>query len=303
MSPSQSLPGSGPADHASVPARPAASVLLLRDTADGMEVFHVRRAATMAFSADATAFPGGRTDPDDDVLLPSAVAGTAGIEAAARLLGLDLRPADGEDPSDAARSAARLLAAAVRELFEETGVLLARTPDGRAADAALLGARRDAVERHEASFAALLAHHRLHPDTEALVPWQRWITPAGSPRRYDTAFFLSALPEGQAPERLSSEAAAHGWSTPARILSDFRSGLVHLMAPTWAQLRALDGVDGADEALARAAALDRVPVVQLSPAGAVSARSQEFDRADEYLDDLAAFRATARVRATPDNIL
>lgn len=116
------------------PALAAASLLLLRDGDAGLEVFHVRRAATMAFSAHATAFPGGRVDPADDAALAPAVTtapGAADLDAWARRLGLADRPVETQAQDEPAAVAARFLAAVVRETFEETGVLLARPHRGR----------------------------------------------------------------------------------------------------------------------------------------------------------------------------
>ncbi|MDY6056105.1 NUDIX hydrolase [Micrococcus sp.] len=292
---------------AAPPARPAASVLLLRDAPDGPEVFHVRRASTMDFSADATAFPGGGVDPTD-AGLPLHGPHDAGpdLSAWARRLRLAERPVEacpGQAPADVA---GRLLAAAVREVFEETGVLLARGSDGTAVDAAAaarLGRHRGAVERHETSFADLLAVHGLHADVSGLRAVSRWITPVGASRRYDTVFFLARLPHGQSPHRLSAEAAAHGWAAPRRLLADFRRGLVHLMAPTWAQLRALHGAPDVASALAGAEAAGPVPVVQVAAGASPAERAAGFAHAEEYLADLERFRARAQVAQTPDNIL
>lgn len=300
--------------HASEPAPPApaqaaASLLLLRDGETGLEVFHVRRAATMAFSAHATAFPGGRVDPADDAALAPAVTGAPGaadLGEWARRLGLEEHPVETQAEDEPAVVAARLLAAVVRETFEETGVLLARTAEGVPADAetaAALAPRREAVERHEQDFVALLAEHGLTPDASGLRAWQRWITPVSVPRRYDTAFFLVAVPEGQEPDRLTTEATEHGWAAPAALIEAFRAGEVNLMTPTWAQLRALRDVGSVAEALAVGSAPEPIPVVQLVPDRSPEERRGEFAHADEYLADQRSFRTCARVAETPDNIL
>lgn len=291
------------------PALAAASLLLLRDGDAGLKVFHVRRAATMAFSAHATAFPGGRVDPADDAALAPAVTtapGAADLDAWARRLGLADRPVETQAQDEPAAVAARFLAAVVRETFEETGVLLARTVDGGPAGAetaAALAPRRAAVERHEQEFVTLLAEHGLVPDAAGLRAWQRWITPVGVPRRYDTAFFLVAVPEGQEPDRLTTEATEHGWAAPAALIEAFRAGEVNLMTPTWAQLRALRDLGSVAEALEAGAADTPIPVVQLMPDRSPDGRREEFAHADEYLADVRSFRAHARVAETPDNIL
>lgn len=302
-----------PAPAETVPARPAASLLLTRRGPDGLEVFALRRAATMAFSAHATAFPGGRVDPADD--LPAALWDGVDLDDWARRLGAGSSPAGAASELEALtgrQAAGRLLAAAVRETYEETGVLLAvDAHTGAPVDPGqvrrLPADTRSRLESHELAFGELLAAHGWVPDAASLVPWSRWITPVTGPRRYDTVFFLVPLPAGQSPERLSSEAAEHGWARPEDLLEQFRAGAVNLMTPSWWQLRRLTeaasgGGDWADVvALGRRA--EPVSAVMLDPEADHAARLAEFPHAGEYLEDVAAFRAAARVQESPDNLL
>ena len=296
-----------------VPARLASSLLLVRPASEGIEVFALRRAGSMAFSAHATAFPGGRVDPADD--LPVQLWKGVDLEDWARRLGTDTAPEGGASDMSAlsARDAAgRLLAAALRETYEETGVLLALdAATGSPVDPALVGAlpedTRERLEAHDLAFGDLLTEHGLVPDVAALVPWSRWITPVGGPRRYDTVFFVVRLPEGQEPERLSSEAASHGWSSPEALLTEFRGGAVNLMTPSWWQLRQLSaamqaGTDWAD-IVALGHAHEPIAPVMLRPKADRQSRLQEFLHAEEYLADLASFRAAAQVEESPDNVL
>ncbi|MFB1427207.1 NUDIX hydrolase [Micrococcus endophyticus] len=307
MSPAapSAAPSAGPADgdRPDVPAVPASSLMLVRPEQDGdTSVFALRRAASMAFSAHATAFPGGRVDPADD--LPDALWEGTDLAAWGRRLGLPHEPVDALGALaalDPAEGAGRVLAAAVRETFEETGVLLARdAATGAPVDpdrvAALPDDLRDAVERHEVDFGDLLRDEGLRPDAGALVPWSRWITPHGGPRRYDTFFFAVHLPAGQSPERMSSEAAEHGWASPAELLRRFRAGEVNLMAPTWWQLRTL--ADAGEDVHAGRSRFEPLEGVML-----VAGQGPAFSHADEYLRDLAAFRAAAQVEESKDNIL
>ena len=256
----------------------------------------------MAFSAHATAFPGGRVDPADD--LPDRLWEGTDLADWGRRLGLPHEPVDAHGTLtelDPAEGAGRVLAAAVRETFEETGVLLARdavtgTPVDPARVAAFPDELRDAVERHEVDFGELLDREGLRPDAGALVPWSRWITPHGGPRRYDTFFFAVHLPQGQSPERMSSEAASHGWASPAELLRRFRAGKVNLMAPTWWQLRTL--VDAGEDIHAGRSRFEPLEGVML-----VAGQGPVFPHADEYLRDLTAFRAAAQVEESKDNIL
>lgn len=219
----------------------AATVLLLRPgTADpSPEVFTITRADTLTFSAGVSAFPGGRVDAADS--LPADL--WEGVSLAAWGRQLDLEAED----------AGRLLACVIRETFEETGILLACDEDGAPVGQDLLSAlpsdTRQRVESHELTFGTFLQEHRLRPDVSSLRTMSRWITPKGHPRRYDTYFFLAAMPE-QAPGDLSFEGAASRWTTPERALADFQAGVHQLMPPTWAQFRSLTAVSSVDEALA-----------------------------------------------------
>jgi 8-oxo-dGTP pyrophosphatase MutT (NUDIX family) len=186
---------------APVPARLAATVPLLRPGAGGgVEVYLVRRAASMAFAASMYAFPGGVVDPVDHAGAPPGGAADWAVR-----LGL---------PAAQARAVVR---AALREVTEETGVRLA------AAD---------------------------------LAPWTRWVTPEFEPRRYDTYFFLAALPAGQDPEDLGGEADEVGWMRPADALAELTAGRIAMLPPTSVTLRELAGYGSVGAALAATAGRD-----------------------------------------------
>ena len=197
------------------PVRDAATVVLLRDADEGPEAFTLTRATSMAFSAGATVFPGGRVDPGDD--LPEQFWAGTDLDSWVPMLG--------PDPA----LARQLLAAAIRETFEECGVLLARPSCSRTlADPRDFEEERARLESRELSFAEFLAAHRLVPDVGLLRPLSRWITPVGEPRRYDTRFFLAALPQGQEPRQASGEASAVQWLDAATALEWFRDGSTFL---------------------------------------------------------------------------
>jgi 8-oxo-dGTP pyrophosphatase MutT (NUDIX family) len=194
--------------------RPAATVLLLRPP---FEVYLLRRATTMAFAAGMYAFPGGAVDPRDAQTELDWV-------APPNRLGL---------PDDEARA---VVCAAVREVFEETGVLLAgpssstvvadvSTPDWEEA--------RRAVETREIGFASLLRSRGLVLRADLLAPWARWITPDFEPRRYDTFFFLARLPVGQLTRHVGGEASQTVW------LSPHAAGDLPMLPPTRACLGTL----------------------------------------------------------------
>ncbi len=242
-----SAPGSVGASAPAVP-RLASTVLLLRDGDAGPEVFVQRRRASMRFAAGMTVFPGGGVDDRD---FPGDVDGDGHVSPAIEWAGPDVDWWAGAlgVPAGTARA---LVCAAVRETFEESGVLLA----DRAGDAGahpLPGedgdAARRALESRETALAGFLAARSLRLRSDLLRPWANWLTPASNPIRYDTFFFLAAVPEGQEPDGRTSEATAAGWARPADLLERWRAGEVRLMPPTWAQLRRLEGAADAAAAL------------------------------------------------------
>lgn len=238
-----------------VPAEPrrAATVLLLRDAADGpdgVEVHMLRRRTSMAFAAGAYAYPGGGVDPrDDDRQLRWA--GPSRQEWAARL---------GVPEKDAQA----VVCAAVRETFEEAGVLLAGdTPDTVVDDTtgADWVADRQALIARDVSFAEFLQRRGLVLRSDLLGAWARWITPEFEPRRYDTWFFVAALPEGQRTSDDSSEADRTVWIRPQEALAAYDRAELSMMPPTVATLRTLVTYARVDSALAGSTGHDLTPVL------------------------------------------
>lgn len=220
-----------------VPVRDAATVALLRDGPSGLEVWMLTRVTQMVFAAGMSVFPGGRVDAAD-VDLP--FLGGAETLTATRY---DCSP-------DFARA---LLGAAVRETFEETGVLLT-VPSVDLAEA------RADVEAGRISFGALLAEHGLRVDADALRPWSRWVTPAGEVRRYDARFFVAALPEGAEALDVTTESSAAGWIGAGEALEQAQRGERRLLPPTLGTLASLVPLGSVAEVLDSAAerALDPV---------------------------------------------
>jgi 8-oxo-dGTP pyrophosphatase MutT (NUDIX family) len=218
--------------------RDAATVILLRPDAAGMpEVFLLRRSSGMAFAPGAHVFPGGSVDAGDlDAAVPWS--GPLAEDLGARL---------GVAP-DRARA---LVCAAVRETFEECGVLFAGPVDGGPVDGGLDAgweADRRALAAHELSLAQMLRRRGLVLRADLLTPWARWITPVAEPRRYDTFFFAAELPPGQragvnAADDVTrrEEADAAGWFTPEAALADARAGAAVLLPPTAVCLGQLAG--------------------------------------------------------------
>jgi 8-oxo-dGTP pyrophosphatase MutT (NUDIX family) len=199
-----------------VPVRDAATVVLLRDGVSGIEAWLLTRVTQMVFAAGVSVFPGGRVD-EADADLP--FSGTAYTEVAARF-GCD-------EPM-----ARALLGAAVRETFEETGVLLS-------APAADLSELRGDVEDGRLAFGDLLREHGLSADADGLHPWARWVTPAGEVRRYDTRFFVGALPPGAQAQDVTSESSEAAWIGVGEALEQAQRGERVMLPPTLATLASL----------------------------------------------------------------
>ena len=208
-----------------VTPRNAATVMLLRScTPDGVEVLMLRRTAAMKFAPGAYVFPGGSVDEAD---------------FSAEIGWLGPSPADfGERLGCSAELAGALVCAAVRETFEESGVLLAGTPDGLAVGSAdpSWEADRMALTAGTLTLPGLLDKHGLAVRADLLVPWTRWITPEAEPRRFDTWFFAAALPAGQEATGHLAEADKTAWLRPADAISAARTGTISLLPPTAATL-------------------------------------------------------------------
>ncbi|MEO3972383.1 NUDIX hydrolase [Streptomyces sp. CAU 1734] len=232
-----------------VPPRRAATVMLLRDTPDGPSVHMLRRRASMAFAGGAYAYPGGGVDERD--ARPVRWAGPSRAEWAARL---------GVDEA----GAQAVVCAAVRETFEEAGVLLAGltgdTVIGATAGEEWESDRRALVGR-ELSFAEFLDRRGLVLRSDLLGAWARWITPEFEPRRYDTWFFVAALPQGQRARNASTEADRTVWIRPAEAAAGYDGGDLLMMPPTISTLRSLLPYATAAEALGAADGRDLAPVL------------------------------------------
>jgi 8-oxo-dGTP pyrophosphatase MutT (NUDIX family) len=198
-------------------ARPAATIVLLRDGAQGLELFMVVRHHAIDFASGALVFPGGRVEESDFAL--------------ARNAALCPNP----DGLDTEGMAFRL--AAIRETFEECGVLFAR-PSGSAAliDGTALReverSHRTVLAEGQISFADVLTAYNLLPATDLLAHFAHWITPRHQPKRYDTHFFLAMAPEEHLAVHDGSEAVDSLWITPREALADTATGRFKLVFAT-----------------------------------------------------------------------
>jgi 8-oxo-dGTP pyrophosphatase MutT (NUDIX family) len=239
-------------DHAQPPRRepaspvPSATVLLVRDGSAGLEVFMIERHPRADFATGALVFPGGKVEPAD---------ADAGVRSRAR---------GGAVLSDAELA---LRAAAVRETFEECGVLLA-CPRGSAepVPAQRLGAieARHGAERraHRLRLPVLLEAEDLEMSCERLVPFAHWITPEFMPRRFDTHFFLVAAPPDQVAAHDGSESVDSLWVTPAAAVAEREARRRTIIFPTLLNLRRLGRSRSVAEALEAAR---RAPPVTVLP--------------------------------------
>ncbi|WP_119418223.1 NUDIX hydrolase [Desertibaculum subflavum] len=195
---------------------PSATVLLLRDAADGLEVFMVKRHHQIDFASGALVFPGGKLEKSDaDPALRAMTTGGEGLDD----LTLSLR------------------IAAIRESFEECGILLAR-PKG--SSALLAGAEAEAVESrwraklnaNTATMTEMAAAEGLSLAVDTMVPFAHWITPVGLPKRFDTHFFVAATPPDQLAGHDGRESVDSVWISPAKAVSEADAGRVTLVFAT-----------------------------------------------------------------------
>lgn len=195
----------------SVPARYAATVVLLREDARGLEVFLVRRNTVVDFMAGAHVFPGGKVDPQDSD--PALVARLRGER-------------DASTPPE-------FYVAAIRETLEEAGVLLG----GRADRERLAAARRALHERQ--AFASVAADLDLALEGGLLVPWTRWVTPVTSPKRFDARFFLAAGPAEQLASHDEHETTESTWISALDAIEQVEHGKMMVAPATYKCLAVL----------------------------------------------------------------
>jgi 8-oxo-dGTP pyrophosphatase MutT (NUDIX family) len=211
-------------------AVPASTVVLLRAD-DPFEVFLVRRNDSIAFLGGAHVFPGGRVDPADH---------TDDVDATAE----NIRAAVARMADVPAEVAIAHHVAAIRELFEEAGVLLARPLTARSVDR-LAADRRDLLSG-QTTFADIIDREHLQLSVDELAYFAHWVTPEIEIRRFDTRFFIARAPEGQTPIHDAGETTHSEWIEPAAAIERCRSGLISLPPPTWTTLEMLARFESID---------------------------------------------------------
>ena len=232
------------------PIRPASTAIVLREAgaAGAFEVLMVRRNRSVAFMGGAYVFPGGRVDDGDAVTSADAVRGVEGLDQVARCADLS------RDDEAAFR------VAAIRELFEEAGLLLARR-DGRLVDAPTAARLRTLLAK-DAPFPQFAAAHGLRLALDAVMPFAHWVTPPVEIRRFDTRFLMARLPAGQQASHDEGETTALEWMRPAEAVARGARGEILLPPPTWTTLKRLDRFASVDDAWQWAAT---TPIVRIQP--------------------------------------
>lgn len=251
-----------------VAPRDSATVVLLRDSPCGIEVFLQRRVEGMPFAGGMTVFPGGGVDTRDS----------------------DISVAwNGPDPRwwgqrfgcspELARS---LVCAAVRETFEESGVLLAGPGPGTVVnDTSAYADARAALVSRELSLARFLNEAGLVLRSDLLRPWANWVTPEEEPRRYDTRFFLAAMPDGQHADGGTSEAEKAYWQAPGAALDDWEQERSGLLPPTWVTLTEVGAYGTVTAALDAERPMDKVIPTLVKQDGAWTVRLPDAVRGEE----------------------
>ena len=240
------LPSRSPSDTASVPQaiRDAATVILVSDRPD-LHVLVLERTRRAVFGPGATVFPGGAVDAADHE-----------VRAHARVVGLDDAKASAEQ--GLAEGGLGYRVAALRECFEEAGILLAhRAVSARPVDHDDdLAAARDQLNAGAVSFVDLLETRDLVLAARDLRVFSHWLTPLGAPRRYNTWFFVAEAPDGEDGAHDDNELVASDWVRPADALAQFAEGEIDLIFPTEMSLRALANYSNTQDLLHD---LDTVP--------------------------------------------
>ncbi len=220
--------------------RLAATVMLVRDAADGLEVYMVQRPGRAGAFPDLHVFPGGKVDEADF----------------APHLCENINDADASHRLGIAAGGLRYWVAVARECFEEAGVLVARR-DGRPlalsdqSDQARFARHRQSLLAGRVSFEEICRAERLMVCGELLAYFSHWITPEMAPRRFDTRFFLAALPPQQQTAAHAGEAADEQWIKPSVALAKHRAGDWQMIDPTLRSLETLSQFSTVSEALAR----------------------------------------------------
>src|SRR5690554_6716361 len=190
--------------------RPAATLALIRDTPEGIEVLLLQRTWSAVFLPGFYVFPGGAVDEQ---------------ESLGRLHAAGVKDTEISHTMSLSEGGADYMLAAVRECFEEAGILLAQEGSGKLVDSGhAVHGERCALFREEVSLAQLCEKHQMPLPLGRLANLSHWVTPPGPPRRFDTRFFVAVAPEGQVASHDGTETIDHVWISPAQALEEHRGG-------------------------------------------------------------------------------
>ena len=247
-----------------VPIKPAATIILARDTVDGFEVLMLKRTTQVTFAKGMHVFPGGGLDAQDQHEEIVDLCVGLDDEQASHLLGIE-------------QGGLAYWIAAVRECFEEAGLVLGYHADEKLfsfdqAEADRLAALRADFTHNKLSFVEILKQLQLQVATDRIHYFSHWVTKAGQPRRYDTRFFVARAPSQQIPMQDNSETVAHLWVRPQVALEMGKVGELSLMFPTIKTLEALAEFDSVDDLLTHAKTPRKI--LKMNPKGALDRDGQ-----------------------------
>lgn len=233
-------------DPASVPIRFAATVMLIDDRPD-LQVFMMQRNANTVFAGGMWVFPGGSVDPTDH---PESF----------EEISIHRNDAEASSLMDLPHGGLAFYVAAVREAFEEAGILLALNQHDHSPLNLIPSTTRERFVKHRNKvnadsqhFLNVISDENLILDVGQMHYIARWITPMGPPRRFDARFFISRMPENQVPQHDDSELVHCDWFSPSEILDKFDAGEMVLMSPTLRMIRCLARFNTAGEVIESAA--------------------------------------------------
>ncbi len=242
-------------DPTTVAVRDAATVMLVRDADEGIEVFMLRRTMKAAFAAGAYVFPGGAVDPDDGAPEVEQLCTGRNDATASTLLGIE-------------RGGLAYWVASVRECFEEAGVLLAVDEADEVIrfvehDGSLprFSAHRDALNNRGTTLLDIVRAERLRLATQDMHYVSHWITPVGEPRRFDTRFFVTVAPPEQEPLHDDNETVDSLWVKPHVALEKAAAKELLMIPPTVANVTYLSQFSTTSALLADAATITAPPVI------------------------------------------
>jgi 8-oxo-dGTP pyrophosphatase MutT (NUDIX family) len=222
-------------NRAAAAPREAATLIVLRDVAAGIEVFCVERHPKSGFLGGAIVFPGGKVDPSDaSPEWEAAVSGRATEDHAQKIAGC-------------------------REALEEAAILPIAASGGVLSHDELLDVRARAAS-DDGFLRSFLRARGLRLDLDALHPFARWVTPEAESRRFDTRFYVTRLPAGQRGAHDDRETTSSFWASPADVLARFDEGRVQLLPPTHRTLELLAAARTGDDAIAIAARMSLAPI-------------------------------------------